>query len=285
MISKGILGTKGTTEQIFNDQGNRIPVTRISTDPCYIVGVKTESNDGYWAVQLAFGESKHIRKSAQGLFEKAGIKAPLRFLREVRFDVAEELNQDTKKGLKVADYELWVGQTLKPSELFNVGEKIVVTGISKGKGFQGVVKRHGFAGGKRTHGQSDRERAPGSIGSGTTIGRVFKGKKMAGRMGSDTVTIRNLEIVEVTDTYLLVKGLLPGIPGGLIVVRSSGPLPEKPIETVVTESTDDQVAAEAYEPVQVEEVADQSAPEETVESKEAEEEHGEEQAQNKEETV
>jgi large subunit ribosomal protein L3 len=244
MITKGILGIKGTTERIFSEAGDRIPVTRIHTSPCYVVGMKTMDVDGYWSVQLGFGETKNIKKSAEGLFKKAGMKAPLHFLREIRFDTAEVIENGKKKGLKVADLELWVGQELKASDLFSTGEDVTITGISKGKGFQGVVKRHGFKGGKRTHGQSDRERAPGSIGSGTTIGRVFKGKKMAGRMGSDTVTIKNLEVVDVADDSLGLKGVLPGVPGGLIIIRSHVAAPEKPVEeapaiedTPVTEET------------------------------------------------
>lgn len=260
MITKGILGIKGITEQVFNQTGDRIPVTMIHTSPCRVIGMKTMDVDGYWSIQLGFGETKNIKKSAQGLFKKAGIETPLRFLREVRFDSAEVIEDGKKKGLKVADLELWIGQELKPSELFTVGEDVTITGISKGKGFQGVVKRHGFKGGKRTHGQSDRERAPGSIGSGTTIGRVFKGKKMAGRMGSDTVTIKNLEVVTVADDSIALKGVLPGIPGGLIIVRSHVAAPAKPVEAVEVEA---EPVVEAPETVDAPEVVDAPVAEET----------------------
>lgn len=245
MTLKGILGTKGSTEQVFTDNGDRIPVTCIHTSPCYVVNIKSMGVDGYWSVQLGFGQARNIKKPTSGLFKKAGIKTPLRFLKEVRFDEAELLTEGKKKGLKVGELELWVGQELKASELFGKGEMVNATGTSKGKGFQGVVKRHGFGGGPRTHGQSDRERAPGSIGAGTTPGRVYKGKKMAGRMGSDTVTVQNLEVIDVTDTDLFVKGLLPGVPGALTLVRSSAALPEKP---TVEESSSDEAPTEEEAP-------------------------------------
>lgn len=238
MITKGILGTKGATEQVFSKTGDRIPVTRISTSPCFVVAVKTHDVDGYWAIQIAFGEAKKMPKPQQGIITKAGIKTPLRFLKEIRFDTAEVVEKGDLKGIKMGDFEVYPGQELSSLDLFAEGDTVTVTGISKGKGFQGVVKRHGFKGGKRTHGQSDRERAPGSIGSGTTIGRVFKGLRMAGRMGGDTITVKNLEVIAVEEGALLVKGIVPGVPGGLIVVRSASMLPEKVIieeETPVVE--------------------------------------------------
>lgn len=218
MISKGILGTKGSTEQVFNGSGDRIPVTRIQTNPCYVVGVKTDATDGYWAVQLAFGQSKHIKKSAQGLFTKAGIKAPLRFLREFRVAKEDVKEENGKRGFTIGETTLFIGDEIKSSAVFKTGDKIDVTGTSKGKGFQGVVRRHGFHGGPKTHGQSDRWRAPGSIGTGTTPGRIYKGKRMAGRMGGDRITVRGLEVVEVKDNEITVRGLVPGHRSGLLQI-------------------------------------------------------------------
>ncbi len=266
MIMKGILGTKGSTEQLFTEDGDRIPVTQIHTSPCYVVGMKSMDTDGYWAVQLGFKPAKNIKKSKEGLLKKAGIKTPLRFLREVRFDEAEVIEDGKKKGLKVKDLELWIGQELVPSALFSKGELVTVTGTSKGKGFQGVVKRHGFKGGPKTHGQSDRERAPGSIGMSATPGRVYKGKKMAGRMGSDTVTVQNLEVIDVTETSLFVKGLLPGAKDGLIIVRSHDSAPKKqeePEEAPVEEVKEEVVEQPAEKPVE-----EKEAPKEKPEAKE-----------------
>ena len=245
MITKGILGTKGATEQVFSKTGARIPVTRISTSPCYVVAVKTHEVDGYWAIQIAFGQAKRMSKPQEGIITKAGIQTPLRFLKEIRFDTAEEIEKDDLKGIKMGDLEVYPGQELASLDLFAQGDLVTVTGTSKGKGFQGVVKRHGFKGGQRTHGQSDRERAPGSIGSGTTIGRVFKGLRMGGRMGGDTITVKNLEVIAVEEGAILVKGVLPGIPGGLIIVRSASKLPEKPVveETVAPEEVTVEVEA------------------------------------------
>ncbi len=208
-MSGFILGEKSEQSQIFDEKGERIPTTFIKTSPCYLVDVTEPTKHGYTSIMLGFGQGKNISKSTQGKFAKAGIKTPLRFLREFRID---------EKGID--GYKTHKGKELKASLFFKKGDFIDVSGISKGKGFQGVVKRHKFAGGPRTHGQSDRERAPGSIGQTTTPGRVFKGKRMAGRMGGERVTIKKLQIVEVKDDGLLVKGLIPGARGGLLEVRS-----------------------------------------------------------------
>lgn len=265
MFTKGILGTKGNTEQVFSEAGDRIPVTEIHTSPCFVVDVKTMDNHGYWAVVLAVGTSKSIKKPVEGKFKKAGIKTPLHFLKEIRFDSAEEISEGKKKGLKVGELELIVGAELKADELFAAGDMVTVTGTSKGKGFQGVVKRHGFAGGPKTHGQSDRERAPGSIGMSATPGRVFKGKRMAGRMGSDTITVKNLEVIDATEGSIFVKGLLPGVKNGYIVIRSASALPEKPAEE---EQPVEETPAEVQEAPK-EETPKQEAPKE--EEKEVEE--------------
>ncbi len=224
MVKAFILGLKGESVQTFNDVGERIPVTTIHTGECYLIDVKTTEKDGYQAVVLGFSLAKHMRKSRHGLVAKAGLKTPLRFIKEIRIDkkngTIEIIEKDKKKGIKIGECEITTGDAIKPSEIFKEGENVNVTGTSKGKGFQGVVKRHGFHGGPRTHGQSDRERAPGSIGQSTTPGRVFKGMKMAGRMGADTVTVQGLRVVGVDESYIKVKGLVPGHKNGLLIVRA-----------------------------------------------------------------
>ena len=201
-----ILGEKSEQSQTFTDEGERIPTTFIKTTPCFLIDIKEPPKHGYFSVMLGFGQTKNIKKPNMGKLRKAGVKTPLRFLREFRVD-------SNKFGHKIK-----IGEEIKPILFFKKGEYVNVSGISKGKGFQGVVKRHGFAGGPRTHGQSDRERAPGSIGQTTTPGRVFKGKRMAGRMGGRRTTIKNLQIVEVKEDGLVVKGLVPGARGGLLEV-------------------------------------------------------------------
>lgn len=211
-----ILGSKQKMSQAFVE-GTRVPVTWIKTGPCIVTQIKNMEHDGYWAVQIGFGEkkAKNTSKPLQGHFKKALTtkdkeqstkgKFP-RFLREVRMDTEPEVK---------------VGDVITLTDIFKKGDVIAVTGISKGKGFAGVVKRWGFAGGSRTHGQSDRERAPGSIGQGTTPGRVHKGKKMAGRMGTDRVTIKNLIVVDTNkeDGLLAVSGPVPGTSKGLLIIK------------------------------------------------------------------
>lgn len=190
--------------QIFDERGEMIPVTLVEAGPCYITQVKTEEKDGYTALQLGFGETKRLNKPQRGHLKEL---PPLRYLREVRVE-------------DVRGYQ--AGQKFDAS-LFSVGDLVDVTGISKGKGFAGVMKRHGFRGGPATHGQSDRARAPGSIGGTTTPGRVFKGMRMAGRMGNERVTIQNLKVVLVDPgrNLLGVRGSLPGNRGGLVMVRKA----------------------------------------------------------------
>ena len=200
----GLLGTKLGMTQVFGEGGVTIPVTVIQAGPCYVTQIKTAERDGYNAIQLAYGETRKLTRPERGHLRKAGVP-PMRYLREFRVT-------------NPTDYRL--GQQLTVS-IFRPGEKVDVIGTSKGRGFAGVVKRHGFAGGPRTHGQSDRLRAPGSIGSGTTPGRVLKGLRMAGHMGNERVTIKNLEIVRVDPerNLLLVKGSVPGHIKGLVMVR------------------------------------------------------------------
>lgn len=219
-----ILGEKSTQLQTFNKKGERIPTTFILTHPCFVTYIKSFENEGYISVQLGFKQTKNCKKPVEGALKKVGIKTPLLFLREFRFDLkSKEVKVDEKDGkatLSTGEKKWTVGQEVKPSEMFTVGSLVNVSGVSKGKGFQGVVKRHAFKGGSKTHGQSDRERAPGSIGMTTTPGRVFKGKRMAGRMGNDRVTLKGLEVIELKDNGVLVKGLIPGALGGLIEVRN-----------------------------------------------------------------
>lgn len=209
----GILGQKLAQSRRFTEDGRWIPVTLIKAGPCVVVQLKKRENDGYQAVQLGFAgkKEKRIKRPILGHLKKAGLEnSPPRFLKEVRLTNGES---DVDK--------LKAGQKIFVSDVFNVGEKVRVSGISKGKGFAGVVKRHGFAGGPRTHGQSDRERAPGSIGQTTTPGRVYKGKRMAGRMGQDNISIDNLEVIEVNKqkNILVVKGLVPGVRNSLLVIQ------------------------------------------------------------------
>lgn len=215
-----ILGQKGTSEQLFTEAGVRIPVTHIKTSPCFLIDVKRGQNDMF-TIKLGTGLMKSINKPQQGELNKAGIKAPLNFLKEIKMMAEAEsiVEKEGVTGLKVLENELFKGSEIKPSMVFQKDDVVTVTGISKGKGFQGVVKRHKFAGGPRTHGQSDRERAPGSIGQTTTPGRVYKGKRMAGRMGSDQTTVKGLTVVNVTDDTITVKGLVPGAIGTYLVIK------------------------------------------------------------------
>ncbi|OGG27301.1 50S ribosomal protein L3 [Candidatus Gottesmanbacteria bacterium RIFCSPLOWO2_01_FULL_39_12b] len=207
-----LIGTKLNQTQKFLDTGKRIPVTLILSTPCKVVGIKKTIPDGYNAVQLGLGyrRPKTISQPVLGVYRKAGLdKNPPRFLREVYLSDLSNLG------------DLKIGTEIKIGDVFAPGDTVSVTGISKGKGFAGVVKRHHFKGGPRTHGQSDRERAPGSIGQTTTPGRVYKGKRMAGRMGQDRVTVKNLRVVNI-DTeknILTVSGLIPGGRNGLLMIK------------------------------------------------------------------
>lgn len=213
-----ILGTKQEMEQSFVD-GERVAATVIQAGPCVVTQIKTKKKDGYWGLQLGFGTkkikniTKPLRGHLRGVTKDKGKQAP-RFLREVRFE------QEPKNRQGVA---FKVGDTIKVSDIFSVGDRVSVTGISKGKGFAGVVKRWGFAGGPKTHGQGDRHRSPGSIGQGTTPGRVRKGKKMAGRMGTDRIMVENLKVVsaDLEDSRISVSGPVPGSPGGLLIIKKT----------------------------------------------------------------
>jgi large subunit ribosomal protein L3 len=207
---KGILGKKVGMTQIFDDRGEVVPVTVIEAGPCFVAQIKTVERDGYTAVQLGFEEAKPKRLTQPQLkhLQKSNLPA-LRYLREIR--LAPDDMSDLEEGQKLT------------VALFEPGEYVDVSGVSKGRGFAGVVKRHGFRGGPKTHGQSDRHRSPGSIGACTTPGRVFKGKRMAGRMGGDRVTVQNLEIVMVDPerNLLALKGAVPGAKNGLVEIREA----------------------------------------------------------------
>ena len=205
VMALGILGKKLGMTQIFKEDGTSVPVTAIEAGPCTVVQIKTAAKEGYSSAQLGFGEAKRLNSARRGHLKELG---QFKYLREFRVDDVEPLE---------------AGQKIDVS-LFNVGDLVDVTGISKGKGFAGVVKRHGFAGGPKTHGQSDRHRAPGSIGAGSSPGRVLKGMRMAGHMGNRRVTVGHLEVVETNldRNLLLVKGAVPGARNGLLMIKKSG---------------------------------------------------------------
>lgn len=220
-----ILGEKSEQSQTFSEDGIRIPVTLVKTQDCYLIDLRTPDRNGYIAIKLGFKTGKNVKKPVKGETEKAGIKTPLRFLKEFRLEkydnAVKVIEEGGKKGIQIGETKIFVGEKLNPVVLFQKGDKVDVSGTSKGKGFQGVVKRHGFHGGPRTHGQSDRERAPGSIGQTTTPGRVYKGKRMAGRMGGVRVTVRGLKVIDVNEEGLTLKGLVPGTKKGFLEIRSS----------------------------------------------------------------
>ena len=206
-MKKAILGKKIGMTQFFRADGTMIPVTVIEAGPCPVVQKKTVANEGYDSVQLGFAElrDKLANKPRKGHFAKANVKA-MRYLREFRLDDA-------------ASYE--VGQIVK-ADVFQEGDKVDVSGTSKGHGFQGVVKRHGQGRGRMTHG-SHFHRAPGSMSACSDPSRVFKTKNLPGHMGSEHVTVQNLEVVRVDAerNLLLVKGAVPGAKGGLVTVKST----------------------------------------------------------------
>ena len=206
-MKKVIIGKKLGMTQIFDEKGRVIPVTIIEAMPNVIAQVKTIETDGYNAIQLAYGEVKEskVNKPVKGHFAKAGI-TPKKHLREFRVDSVEEYK---------------VGNEIK-ADTFTAGDKIDVQGTSKGKGFQGVIKRHGQSRGPMGHG-SMYHRRPGSMGPTSTPGRVFKGKKLPGHMGVDTITIQNLDVVKVDmdKNVILVKGSVPGVKGAILKIKTS----------------------------------------------------------------
>jgi large subunit ribosomal protein L3 len=206
---KAILGKKLGMTQVFEEGGIATGVTIIEAGPCIVTQVKTEKKDGYSAAQIGWvdAQERQLSQAERGHLRKR--KLPLvRVVREVPVDATDDLQP---------------GKRIDVTMLFNAGDKVDVIGTSKGKGFAGVVKRHHFRGGPRTHGQSDRLRRAGSIGPGSTPGRVFKGTRMAGRMGNDRVTVQNLRVVSIDPerNLILVKGAIPGPTNGPVMVRKA----------------------------------------------------------------
>ncbi len=217
----------------YDSRGRRVGATLVEIQPNLVTQIKSgDGKDGYDALQLGYGSKKSVKKPQLGLGKKIGVEKGIRWFREVRIKGEGESVKGEVEDLKP-------GTEIKLDQVFSIGDEVKITGISKGKGFQGGVRRHGFHGGPKTHGQSDRLRAPGAIGSGTTPGRVYKGKKMAGHMGNKRVSIHGLEIVGVDKekNLLTVKGGIPGPEGGLLMVTKLGrikgytpPPEEKPEE-------------------------------------------------------
>jgi large subunit ribosomal protein L3 len=238
-----IIGIKTEQSQRFLENGKRIPVTKVTIRDNHVVALKTSEKHGYSAMQIGMGQKKHPTKAQMGHAKKANLEFTPRTLKEVRLteNAAEDL----------------VGTVVALETVFAAGDSVQVTGISKGKGFAGVVKRYHFRGGPRTHGQSNRERHPGSIGAGTTPGRVYKGKRMAGHKGVDQVTIKNMTVVEVNaqEKTMLIDGLLPGSVNSIVLVKRIGT--DK--HYVPLQKSAEQLAKEA-------EVAEKQAQEEAAEA-------------------
>src|SRR3989338_1272866 len=241
-----LLGTKKNMTSTYDSRGRRVGATIVEIAPNFV----TQINDN--SLQLGYGTKKSVKKPQLGHTKKVGLEQPIRWFREV------EKNGD----------DIQPGTEIKLDQVFSLGDAVRVTGTSKGKGFQGGVRRWGFHGGPKTHGQSDRHRAPGSIGSGTTPGRVYKGKKMAGHMGNASVSTRGLEVIALDKekNLLTIKGAVPGYTGGLIMITKLGrikgytpPPEEKPSENEETAASVDfgepkEAAVEPVAEIPVEEV-------------------------------
>ncbi|APT84003.1 50S ribosomal protein L3 [Corynebacterium aquilae] len=205
---KGILGTKLGMTQVFDEDNRVIPVTVVEAGPCVVTQIRTNETDGYTAIQIAYGDidPRKAKKPQQGHFKKAGV-TPRRYVTEIRMD-------------DVSGYE--VGQDVTV-DIFEGIKFVDVTGTSKGKGYAGAMKRHGFAGQGASHGNQAAHRRVGGIGACATPGRVFKGTRMAGRMGNDRVTTQNLKVqkVDADANLLLIKGAIPGVRGGVVTVKTA----------------------------------------------------------------
>jgi large subunit ribosomal protein L3 len=205
---KGILGTKLGMTQVFDDEGRMVPVTVVRAGPCVVTAVRTTERDGYASIQFGFGEidPRRVTKPVAGHFSAAGV-TPRRYLAELRTSDASEYT---------------LGQEIT-AETFTAGQPVDVTGKSKGKGTAGVMKRHGFKGLSASHGTQRKHRSPGSIGACATPGHVFKGVRMAGRMGNERITVQSLTVhaVDAERGLLLIKGAVPGATGSLVLVRSA----------------------------------------------------------------
>lgn len=208
---KGIIGKKVGMTQIFDEQGNAVPVTVIQAGPCFVTQVRTADRDGYIGIQLGFSETKpqRLTKGQLGHLKRNDLPA-LKVLREFR--------------VKDGELDVQEGQQIN-ADVFAKGERVDVIGTSKGRGFAGGIKRHNFSRQPKTHGASDRTRAPGSVGQNTFPGRTFKGKRMAGHMGSERVTTENLEVVVVDaeKNLLAVRGSVPGQNGGIVLIKPARP--------------------------------------------------------------
>lgn len=206
MTIEGLLGRKLGTLQVFDEKGRLRGATAVEVGPCFVTHIRTPESDGYSAIQIGYQDDKRLNKPEAGHLEAAG-NLKLRHLAEFQADGSTSYSLGDRLG----------------AELFEPGEKVDVSAVSKGRGFQGGVRRHHFAGGPKTHGQSDRHRAPGSIGSGTTPGRVYKGTRMAGHMGSVKVTVRNLDVIARNDdrNVIFVGGSVPGPIGAVVRIRSA----------------------------------------------------------------
>ena len=207
-MQKALIGKKIGMTQIFDEKGKVVPVTVVEAGPCVVSQVKAVETDGYTAIQMGFGDikPKHVTKPLQGHFKKADV-APKRILKEFRFD-------------DCSAYEL--GQVIK-ADLFAAGDKVDVTGKSKGKGYAGVIKRWNFARLKESHGTGPNARHGGSMGACSSPSRVWKGKKMAGHLGAEKVTVQNLAVVKIDaeDNLIAIKGAIPGANGGYVVIKDS----------------------------------------------------------------
>ena len=201
---EGIIGRKIGMTQVFSEDGRVEPVTAIEAGPCFVSQIKMVKKDGYDAVQLGFGQAKRLNSPQKGHLKKVGM---LKHLREFKAADIDSIEVGHRVGV----------------DMFKVGDLVDISGTSKGRGFAGGVKRYHFAGGPKTHGQSDRHRAPGSIGAGTSPGRVWKGLRMAGHMGNRRVTVRKLKVVEADPerNLLLVRGAVPGSRKGLLTITKS----------------------------------------------------------------
>jgi len=219
---KALWGQKIGMTQVFTGTGQIVPVTVVKIAPCYVSEVLSQAKHGYSAIRIAFGDvkEKNLNRAQQGVYKKTSIPAR-RWMREVRVAKSEDFA---------------VGQALK-ADVFATGQFVDVTGYSKGKGFAGVMKRHNFRGGPATHGQSDRARAPGSSGSNTYPGRVFKGKKFPGHLGVEKTTVQHLEVVDVKpeDDFILIRGAVPGAKGSLVYVAETVKRIKKRVIHVVDE--------------------------------------------------
>lgn len=240
-----LLGIKKEMTATYDARGRRVGATIVSIVPNKVTQVKTaDGKDGYDALQLGVGTKKSVKKPQLGSLKKAGIEQPIRWFKEVKGQ-ADNLQPGTE---------------VKLNQVFSIGDVVKVSGISKGKGFQGGVRRHGFAGGPRTHGQSDRLRAPGAISTGTTPGRVYKGKRMAGHMGHAKVSVKNLEVVGLNreKSLLIVKGGIPGPVGSLVMVTKLGRVKGY---TPPPEEKADEEEQEAAKPQEEENVTQAAQPE------------------------